>query len=47
MEQALLDMRVDCPSLSPRSITASSALLMVDVGSVEVTKILREVCEDG
>jgi hypothetical protein len=31
--------REGCPSLSPRSIAASSALQMVWIGGVEVTRI--------
>jgi hypothetical protein len=46
-EKALSNMRARWPSLSPMPLAASSALLMVCVGGVEVTRILREVCEDG
>jgi hypothetical protein len=46
-EQALSVLRVGLPSFSPRSMAASSAILRVCVGGVEVANTLREVCEDG
>jgi hypothetical protein len=46
-EQALSDKSVGWASLCPRSMAASSAMLVVCVGGVEVTKIFREVCEIG
>jgi hypothetical protein len=46
-EQALSDRRVGWPSSSPRSMAASSALLMVCASAVEVTRILGDVREDG
>jgi hypothetical protein len=46
-EQALFDTRAWWPSLSPRSLSTSLAMLMVCVGGIVVTRILTEVCEDG
>jgi hypothetical protein len=45
-EHALSGMRAWCPSLSSRFMAASSAMLLVCVGGVEVTNIWREVCKD-
>jgi hypothetical protein len=45
-EHALSHRRTRWPSLIPRSMATSPDILMVWVGGVEVTRILREVCVD-
>jgi hypothetical protein len=45
-EQALSDMRALWRSLSPMSMAARTATLVVCDGGVHVNNILREVCED-